>query len=285
MKYKKLLYPKGRKEIMQITIKNSLINYEILGEGKPILMLHGFYPDHRLMSGCMEPVFRDIEGYKRIYIDLPGMGKSQSSNSIKNSDEMLEAVIEFIEKIIGKENFLIAGESYGGYIARGIIYKLPERIDGAAFICPVIEPINEERNVPKHVVLVKDTKLLSGLPIDEAEDFNQSFVVQSKKICERNINEIMSGVRLANSEFLEGIRKNGYGFSFNADELKEKFEKPSLMLLGRQDSVVGYKDAWSILDNFPRLSFVVLDRAGHNLQLEQEELFNEMIKEWLSRVK
>ena len=32
------------------------------------------------------------------------------------------------------------------------------------------------------------------------------------------------------------------------------------MLLGRQDSSVGYKDAWSILDNYPRGTFAVLDR-------------------------
>jgi len=56
------------------------------------------------------------------------------------------------------------------------------------------------------------------------------------------------------------------------------------MLLGRQDSGVGYKDAWSILDNYPRATFAVLDRAGHNLQIEQEELFNSLVSEWLVRV-
>lgn len=55
------------------------------------------------------------------------------------------------------------------------------------------------------------------------------------------------------------------------------------MLLGRQDSVVGYKDAWDILDNYPRVTFAVMDRAGHNLQLEQEELFFSLVKEWLIR--
>jgi len=28
----------------------------------------------------------------------------------------------------------------------------------------------------------------------------------------------------------------------------------------------------------------VLDRAGHNLQIEQEDLFNALVNEWLDRV-
>ena len=54
--------------------------------------------------------------------------------------------------------------------------------------------------------------------------------------------------------------------------------------MGRQDSIVGYRDAWEIIENYPRGSFVVLDKAGHNLQIEQEDLFNNLVLEWLDRV-
>lgn len=47
------------------------------------------------------------------------------------------------------------------------------------------------------------------------------------------------------------------------------FTKPALFLLGRQAASVGYKDTWKISDNYPRATFAVLDKAGHNLQLEQ----------------
>ena len=66
--------------------------------------------------------------------------------------------------------------------------------------------------------------------------------------------------------------------------MNEKFNKPTLILLGRQDSSVGYKDAWSILDNYPRATFAVLDKAGHNLQIEQVEVFNSLVNEWLVRI-
>jgi len=270
---------------MECKIKNLSINYEIIGEGKPIVIIHGYYPDHRLMIGCMEPIFRVNDGYKRIYIDLPGMGKSESAEWINNSDIMLDILIEFIEKFIPDEKFLLVGESYGGYLTRGIVYKMQDRIDGVALICPLIIPEYSKRNVPDHIVLVKDDILLAKLTSEEAEDFNSSVVVQSEKIYERYQNEIMSGVNIANGDFLQSLMKNGYGFSFDVDKINKKFDKPTLMLLGKQDNCVGYKDAWNVLENFPRATFTILDKAGHNLQIEQEELFNSLINEWLDRVK
>lgn len=52
-------------------VKNAHIYYEEIGKGKPIIMIHGFTPDHRLMSGCMEPIFQDNSDWRRIYLDLP----------------------------------------------------------------------------------------------------------------------------------------------------------------------------------------------------------------------
>lgn len=55
---------------MKCLVKNVSINYEVCGEGKPIVAIHGWSVDHRLMLGCMEPVFANKPGYKRIYLDL-----------------------------------------------------------------------------------------------------------------------------------------------------------------------------------------------------------------------
>lgn len=269
---------------MQCNVKDISINYEIKGEGKPIIIIHGYSLDHRLMIGCMEPIFSTKDGYKRIYIDLPGMGKSESAKWITNSDIMLDIVIEFIETIIPNQNFLIVGESYGGYLSRGVLFKMKDRIDGVLLICPVIIADNKKRNVPEHVVLLKDNELLSKLPPEGAEIINSMLVIQSEKIYKRCINEIMPGFEVADDRFLQKLQENGYGFSFNVDKVNKKFDKPALIILGRQDSCVGYKDAWNILDNFPRATFSVLDRAGHNLQIEQEKLFYSLTNEWLIRV-
>lgn len=54
--------------------------------------------------------------------------------------------------------------------------------------------------------------------------------------------------------------------------------------MGHQDSTVGYKDAFEILDNYTRATFAILDKAGHHLHIEQEDLFNSLVTEWITRV-
>jgi pimeloyl-ACP methyl ester carboxylesterase len=270
---------------MKCKIRNLEINYKVYGEDKPIIMLHGYSVDHRLMTGCFEPIFQNSNEYKRIYIDLPGMGKTKSAEWIKNSDIMLDIVIEFINRIIPEEKFLLVGESYGGYLARGIIYKMQNKVDGLLLLCPAIIADFKKRNNPKHIVLQKDNHLLQQLDPVDAEDFVSMSVVQNEIIWNRYRDEILSGVKIADDKFLSNLKKNGYEFSFDVDKIEPKYDKPTLMLLGRQDSSVGYKDAWDILDNYPRATFAVLDKAGHNLQIEQPELFNALVNEWLSRVK
>ena len=54
-----------------------------------------------------------------------------------------------------------------------------------------------------------------------------------------------------------------------------------LILTGKQDSIVGYADAYSIIENYHRVRFLALDGAGHNLEIEQPEIFSSHMKNWL----
>ncbi len=92
---------------------------------------------------------RKYKGYQRIYIDLPGMGKSNAPDWINSSDHMLELLIACIEKIIPAKNFLLVGESYGGYLARGILTKLFERVNGLLLVCPVVVAEQEKKDPPE----------------------------------------------------------------------------------------------------------------------------------------
>ena len=47
-----------------------------------------------------------------------------------------------------------------------------------------------------------------------------------------------------------------YGFSFDLVEAEKTFEEPTLIIAGRHDTIVGYRDAWTILDSYPRATFV-----------------------------
>jgi hypothetical protein len=45
------------------------------GEGTPLLAIHGWTPDHRLMTGCLEPNFESRPEYRRLYPDLPAWAR------------------------------------------------------------------------------------------------------------------------------------------------------------------------------------------------------------------
>jgi pimeloyl-ACP methyl ester carboxylesterase len=57
------------------------MHYVEYGEGLPVLTLHGAGVDHREVMGCLDPVFDAPPGYRRIYPDLPGMGRTPGPRS------------------------------------------------------------------------------------------------------------------------------------------------------------------------------------------------------------
>ena len=261
-----------------------MIYYETYGEGRPVLMIHGFYPDHRLMVGCMEPIFASRPGWKRIYFDLPGMGRTKGELRIDCSDKVLEVLLGFVDHVIPHQRFLVVGESYGGYLARALVLRRPELVDGMVLICPLIHPKQERRRLPSRKVIVEDPTLMSEIDPSDSQEFASVAVIQSRENWERFRNEVLAGLRIADITYLERLGKNGYGLSFDPDSRTEPYDKPVLMLVGRQDTSVGYEDAWNIIENYPRATFAALDSAGHNLQIEQSQIFNLLISEWLDRV-
>jgi len=55
--------------------------------------------------------------------------------------------------------------------------------------------------------------------------------------------------------------------------LEKPYEKPTLILTGGQDTLVGYRELMGIIEIYPRASLLLLDRAAHSLQMEPDGLF------------
>jgi pimeloyl-ACP methyl ester carboxylesterase len=265
-------------------IRDIPVYYETYDTGTPVIMLHGFGCDHRLMKGCMEPIFSWQLDWQRIYLDLPGMGRTPGSEHIKNTDDILDLVVDFIDAVIPGQRFLLAGESYGGYLSRGVLLRKFEQVEGMALIAPGIIMESLRRDAPLRSVIVEDAQLLALLAPQDAEEFGAMAVVQDEYNWERFRDEILSGASIRDEAFVEKIRYGQYGYSFDVDNLLQPFSKPVVILTGRQDHVAGYRNAWRILENYPRGTFAVLDRAGHNVHIEQNKLFEALIGEWLDRV-
>jgi pimeloyl-ACP methyl ester carboxylesterase len=258
------------------------IYYESIGSGLPVIMIHGRGPDHRSLKGCMDPCFADDNDlFRRVYFDLPGFGKSKASEWLSNADRMLEFISDFIDWLIPDQAFLLVGNSYGGYLARGIAKQKQNLIRGLFLLCPSIR-----NKIPKPVkcVLEKDPILDEILSAEDKSYFEPVVVRQTIKVWNRFKEEILPGLKMADQAFIKEYWGRNAAYTFDADKLENPLEEPVLVLMGKQDSMSGYCDSMDIFKNYPRASFAILENAGHALQIEQPELFQHLTKEWLDRV-
>lgn len=269
--------------------------YESHGQGIPIIFVHGLGVDHRTLHGIFEPFFIQNEdrrkseestqsvSFQRIYINLPGMGKTKVTSEIQSSDDILNLLLQFIEFFLGKSKFILIGESYGGYLSRGILYHIRKQLLGVVFICPVIVPERENRTVPPKTIVQKDDRFWNSLTEEEQDDYMYSTTIISQENWTRFNQLIRSAYSTVNKPFIQNLFFNNYRLTHNIDQIQEPYLLPSLFLLGKQDSIVGYKDAWQIYDDFPNGSFMIINHAGHNLLIEQEKFSLEPISEFLAQ--
>ena len=267
---------------MEVMVKSVPVYYEEFGTGIPILMLHGKPVDHRWLAATFEPLFQDRPGWRRIYPDLPGQGRTPGTDSINTVDDILDLLLEFIQALAPGQRFVVGGLSYGGYLARGIVYKLGTMLDGVALWIPQVENDKSKQQVPTHQILVENDQFKAALAPQEAW-MPEMTVVERVETIEWFRTYGQPSFALADWAFLDKIGDLA-SFSFPADQPAKPFPGPALLVTGRQDAVVGYKAAWEILDNYPRGTFAVLDRAGHFLDLEQTPLLHALTGEWLDRV-
>ncbi len=272
---------------MEFTANGIPMHYVEYGEGKPVLCIHGWSVDHRLMSGRFEPVFESMPGYRRIYPDLHGMGLTPADKSIKNADDTIKALKQFIDEVIGDENFLLAGESYGGRLSLALIHEMKERIDGLFLLCPAVDSMearSKHAKLPERQAILMSDELASPETNQDVKDFLFMAVTATPEVFEKFKIDILPGLQVHDAAYLSSYYSGEFNPEFERALREITYEKPTCILTGRQDDVVGYAMSYDILDRFPRATFAVLDASGHNLQIDNEPLFHAMTKDWLWRV-
>ena len=262
---------------MQIEVRGIPVHYEQFGDGRAVLLLHGMPADHRHMVRAFEPVFERRSGWLRIYPDLPGHGLTPGADWISTEDDQLQVALELLDAIAPGQRFLIIGASYGGYLALGAVHRRAADIDGVMLV--VTNPWQERRTVAQHRVFVRDDDVVASVEEDERGWLGIA-TIQTAETLEGYRRTIKPAVRAADLEFLDRIEP----FPFDVTALRAPFERPALIVNGRQDGQTGYADMLAMIEFFPRGTFAVLDRAGHPVAVEQPVLFAALVHEWLDRV-
>jgi pimeloyl-ACP methyl ester carboxylesterase len=245
------------------------VHYVEHGEGMPVVVLHGAGVDHREAEACFEPALGARRGYRRIYPDLPGMGRTSAPASLRGADDVLDALLRFAEEVAGPGALLVVGHSAGAHYASGIAARWGERVAGLALVCPLVGAL---RDVPEHRPVVTEADVGD-------EEFRAYFVVQTAEMLDRYERFVAPAVALADQAAMERI---GARWELTAPE-PAPYVQPTLVVAGRQDSTVGYAAAVDLLERYPRATLAVLDGAGHALHHEQPTLLAGLIDDWLVR--
>src|SRR3954462_8326690 len=146
-----------------------VVHYVEHGTGRPVLVLHGAGVDHREAEACFEPALEGAAGLRRIYPDLPGMGRTPAPETLHSADDVLDTLLDFADEVIGGAAYLLIGHSVGAYYAQAMAAKRPAQVEGLALVCPLLPGL---RDVPGYSVVAG-----SGEIGDDV--FRSYFVIQT----------------------------------------------------------------------------------------------------------
>jgi pimeloyl-ACP methyl ester carboxylesterase len=210
---------------------------------------------------------------------MPGHGATPAPDWLASEDEMLDVLEGFVDAVAGGARLVVVGTSWGAYLAHALANRRADWIDGLMLTVPVARADRARRDLPSRTVLVSDPRAIADVRPGE-EIWLEVAVVQTEEMLAR-FRAVEEGP--SPDEAFQQRLEPRYAFSFEP-ELTARIEAPTLVVAGRQDSIVGYRDAWPLLEHLPRATFAVLDRAGHALEDEQSALFSALAGEWLDRV-
>jgi pimeloyl-ACP methyl ester carboxylesterase len=255
---------------MEMRAGQVVIHYAQHGTGRPVLVLHGAGVDHREAEACFEPALEGVAGLRRIYPDLPGMGRTIVPASLRSADDVLDTLLHFADGVAGGTAHLLIGHSAGAYYAQAMAARRPTQVAGLALVCPLVPGL---RDIPEH-------RVVAGSGVIGDDVFRSYFVIHTPEMLERYERHVAPAAALVDQTALDRI---GERWALTLDHAPA-YTGPTLVVAGRLDSTVGYAAAIDLVDHYPHASLAVVDDAGHALPHEQPELLRALLAEWLARV-
>ncbi|NJP38607.1 alpha/beta fold hydrolase [Alkalicoccus luteus] len=254
---------------MYIDLAHGRLHYHESGEGRPVILLHGWGAEVKTMM----PVHKALEPHFHVYtLDLPGFGESDEPDKPWDTTDYSRALREFVEKT-GIEQPIIAGHSHGGrtaihYAAEyGDVHKLI-LIDAAG-----IKPKRKPSYYAK-VYSYKTAKQLLKLP-------------GLSRYREDILNKMKGRVGSADYKNVSGTMQQTLVKVVNDDfqHLMPSIQASTLLIFGEQDTATPVSHGQQMEKLIPDAGLVVLKNAGHFAYLDQPQQFNAVLHSFLENDK
>lgn len=260
---------------LKVTLDNFDMSYSDIGEGSvPIVFLHGFPFDKTMWQGQMDAL---KSSYRVIACDIRGFGKSTDEDSQFSIDLFANDLKDFLEKL-NIEKAIICGLSMGGYIALNAFEKFPELFE-ALILCDT-QCIADTKEVQE-----KRYKTIDQIEVEGTTKFNEGFIKsvfhKDTLVHEKNIVEQLKKVVDANSK---RIITQGLVAIAERSETCSKLNAidiPTLIICGRQDEVTPLEQSEAMHVAIDGSKLRIIENAGHVSNLEQSEIFNKHLLDFL----
>ena len=267
----------------EIDVVGSRVNYVELGEGPPLLLVHG-------LSGSWQNWLENIPHFARthrvIAPDLPGFGASP----MPPWEITIPAYGRFVRDLcerLGVDRAAIVGNSMGGFIATEVAVAEPDRIEKLVLVSAAGITWARARREPAAVFgrMVRASTPLAlrfqtgvGMLRPRARQFSFRGVFHNPNGLRRELLwENLVPALQSPGYFDAFINLVGYDIRDRLEGIKD----PTLIVWGRNDRVVPVPAAFSYQRRIPNSRLEVFDQTGHVPMLERPVRFNRLLDEFL----
>lgn len=270
---------------MNFVIEDIRYHVEVMGDGFPLLVLHGFTGN--------SAVWKAFESQwnvhsKMVAIDIIGHGKSDSPTETARYD--IESAASHLNKLIEKlgiEQVDILGYSMGGRLALTFAVKYPKKVRRMVLesSSPGLES-EEERKARR----IQDENLalqIQKYGINEFVNFWENIsLFQSQKKLPENFRNAIREQRLNNSKLglMNSLRGMGTGAQPSWWEELENLNCPILFITGSLDEKFCLI-AEKMMKRVKNGHWVSIADCGHAIHVEKPKIFGTIVSEFLSNDK
>ena len=255
---------------MQVKINDWNINYEVIGKGNPVILLHGWLANLE----TMRPIANNLcQNFKVYLVDVVGFGKSDLPEHPLNTDDFGDFLKDFIEAL-EIENPILIGHSNGGRT--------------------IINAVGRELVKPKKVVLIDSAgikpkrKLGYYLKISfyKTGKFILNLLPNTKRIKEFK-EKLRNNVGSSDYKASANVLKETLKLIVNEDQshLLPNIKVPTLLFWGSLDTATPISDGRKMEKLIPDAGLIEYAGATHFSYLENINNCNAVLNEFFKNDK